>query len=461
MIRLQTVFWVTALSLFAVACERESEPLEARPNVLLISIDSLRADRLGVYGNPRNTSPTIDRIAREGVRFSQALSPTSWTLPAHATLLTGLGQRRHRVVNVRHKLAEEVETLPEAFLAAGYETFGIFSGPFLHPVYGLGQGFERYASCMSKVEASPTSPQAWQQSHIDRTNPLVEKSFIEWLDSRSDRPFFAFVHMWDVHYDYLAPEPYYSMFDTGYAGKLDGRNIARKGFPVDATADDVDHLLSLYDAEIRYTDATLGKMLAALEAKGLLDNTVVVITADHGEEFLDHGAKGHQHTLFDELIRVPLVFWARGRLPRGVVIDEPVGLSDIAPTIAELAGIAGAPSVDGTSLVPFLRGDGPESRPVFSVLYEPLLPRIKLAAVRVGTQKLIYRESDKAWLSYDLAVDPGEQAPTEATLDALRSALTEYVAQSSAYLAEKSAGEEALPRDVSERLRQLGYVEGD
>src|SRR5690606_36391817 len=149
------------------------------------------------------------------------------------------------------------------------------------------------------------------------------------------RPFFTFVHLWDVHYDYIPPEPYYSMYDPNYSGALDGRRIAFEGFPLSASAADVRHLLSLYDGEIRYTDETIAHLLGALESHGLVENTLIVLTADHGEEFKEHGNKGHQKTLYQEIIHIPLILSAPNRLPEGLVVEEPVALSDVAPTIAE------------------------------------------------------------------------------------------------------------------------------
>jgi arylsulfatase A-like enzyme len=451
--------------LSAVACKSPEPQARQRMNVLLLSLDSLRADRLGVYGNERDVSPTIDRLATGGIRFAHAVSPTSWTLPVHVTLLTGLEQRHHGVVNVSHSIADSIETMPEVFARAGYETFGIYSGPFLDPAYGFAQGFHQYVSCMSEATAGASGKVAWKNSHSDQTNPSIVRSFEEWLRNRSERPFFAFVHLWDVHYDYIPPEPYYSMFDPQYSGALDGRRIAYDGFPLSASAADVHHLLSLYDGEIRYTDATIARLLGALESHGLIENTLIVLTADHGEEFKEHGNKGHQKTLYQEIIHVPLIFSAANRLPVGMVVEEPVALSDVAPTIAEIVGIP-FPAVDGRSLLPLVRGEEYERQPIFSEFYLPHEVRLFAASVRLGNQKVIYHPQVERWETYDLAMDPGENAAVESDFGALHQNLIEHSRASEALLTrrksrERSAVPADLPAEVAEKLRQLGYLDGE
>src|SRR5262249_10859476 len=155
---------------------------------------------------------------------------------------------------------------------------------------------------------------------------LVRAAFQRWVGERSRRPFFAFVHMWDVHFDYIPPEPFDSMFDPDYTGPLDGHNIGQEGFPLNAPPRDIEHLKALYDGEIRYTDQTIGELLDALRSAGLLDRTLIVVTSDHGEEFLEHGNKTHRKALYEESIHVPLIVWASAGLPRGARVDTPVSL---------------------------------------------------------------------------------------------------------------------------------------
>jgi arylsulfatase A-like enzyme len=452
---------VVVLVAVAVGCRREAAP----PNVLLVSIDSLRADRLGAWGNPRDTSPTLDRLAAEGVRFAHALSPTAWTLPSHVTMLTGLAQRRHQVINVSDTIAPSLPFLPETFARRGYATVGFYSGPFLHPAYGFGRGFDRYVSCQSPAMQAAHGPSSWALSHGDHTNPRVLRAWKHWLHHQAREPFFAFVHMWDVHYDYVPPGRYRTMFDATYTGKLDGRRIEGAGFPRNATARDVAHLFALYDGEIRHTDATIGRMLSLLERRGLLDRTIVVVTADHGEEFLEHGDTGHSKTLFEEVLHVPLIVWARRGLPRRRTVTRPVSLEDVTPTILAMAGVPPLSDVDGRSLVPLLHGEETEeSRPVASALYATTARRLVLGSLRSGEAKAIYDHRFKTVVRYDLGADPREKAPMPGFGDGLEVALEMRVERSLASLDAArtpvpATPPAALPPAERERLRALGYIE--
>jgi arylsulfatase A-like enzyme len=465
-----------ALALLAVVmvtgCERGGAPR----NVLLISVDSLRADRLGAYGHDRETSPTLDRLAAEGVLFERAISPTSWTLPSHVTLLSGRDPAKHGTVARTDRIDDEVPLLQEAFSRAGYETAGFYSGPFLHPYFGFGRGFDRYASCET-IEVDDARPiDAMTSAHEDRTNETVRRSFTEWLDTRpEDRPFFAFVHMWDVHFDYIAPEPWGTAFARPYAGNLDGRRIAAQGFPERVSRADLEHLLALYDGEVLYTDDTIGKLLEALDRAGVLDETLVVVTADHGEEFKEHGGKTHHRTVFVESVHVPLILWARQGLPRGLRIEPFVALADVAPTILDLVGLAPLSGADGRSLAPAIRGEALPTRPVRSSMVVPGEESRRTIALREGRRSLILWKKRDRWLRFDVGRDPGESVPSQPNAGE-RAELERYDAEILALLAnrakatpapgglapeKKQASENAgaLPADIEKRLRQLGYIE--
>jgi arylsulfatase A-like enzyme len=474
-----------ALVVLATGCERGGPPR----NVLLISVDSLRADRLSAYGNERRTSPTLDRLAQEGVLFERAISPTSWTLPSHVTLLSGRDPAQHGTVAKTDRIDDAVPLLQEAFARAGYETGGFYSGPFLHPYFGFGRGFESYASCET-IEVDAARPiDAMTSAHEDRTNETVRKAFTEWLDGRrSDRPFFAFVHMWDVHFDYIAPAPWGAAFVRTYSGDLDGRRIADRGFPNRASRADVEHLLALYDGEVLYTDDTIEKLLEALDRAGVLDDTLVVVTADHGEEFKEHGGKTHHRTVFVESVHVPLILWARHGLPRGLRIEPFVALADVAPTILEIVGLPPLPGADGRSLAAAIRGEPLPSRPVRSAMVIPGEENRRTLALREGRRSLILWKKRDHWLRFDVGRDPAERVPVSPTA-AERAELERYDAEILALLANRAkdapadeaapdaqgdregdganrSGEPgqsgragALPSDIAKRLRQLGYIE--
>jgi len=434
---------------------------DGRPhNLLLISIDSLRADHLGCYGYARETSPTLDRLAASGVRFADVQSPTSWTLPSHVTLLTGLSQESHGTVSHLDRISAAHELLQEVFARRGFETIGLFSGPFLDPTFGFSRGFAAYVSCQSE-EAKKLGPRGLKLSHEDRTNPLIQAEFARWIArrGRSAPPFFAFVHMWDVHYDYIPPEPYASMFDPDYTGPLDGRHIFGKGFPLDAPPRDVEHLKALYDGEIRYTDATIGILLDTLDKAGLLEDTLVAVTSDHGEEFLEHGGKTHERTLFREVVHVPLILWARSGLPRGKVVSPPVALQDVAPTLLDLMHLDGLAKADGRSLVPLIKGEAAPASVQFSALYSA--SALYLASARQDAREIIYDSSADRWDAYDLSSDPGEKSPRAADDGPLKTALQSNIERAQALIARRESSTQdaqAISPPIVEKLRKLGYL---
>jgi choline-sulfatase len=426
------------------------------PNVLLVSIDSLRADRTSLGGNPRETTPTLDRLAAAGVAFLEAYSPTSWTLPAHATLLTGLRQAHHGVVTPSDRLGAGSDGLATIFQGHGYETVGVYSGPFLHPTFGFGRGFDRYESCEPDDDRDPTDPAAWEASHTAETGRCVVRVVSRWARRRSARPFFAFLHLFDVHYDYVPPGRFPLLFDRGYTGPLDGTDIMGAGFPLDASARDVQHLLALYDAEIRWTDSVLARLLTVLRRRGLLRDTLVVVTADHGDEFLEHGGKGHQHSLYTELVHVPLVFWAPDRLPAGRRVEAPVSLADVAPTVLAIAGLERPEPADGFDLTPVIDGVASRRLPARSALYQPDSGRLIEVALHDGSHGYVGKMRRDVLVPRDpggnVLVDDPALAPRArrwARLAAVRRLPTSVEADA----------RHALPAAVTARLEALGYLD--
>jgi arylsulfatase A-like enzyme len=390
-----------------------------RPCVILISIDSLRPDHLGCYGYTKNTSPTLDRFAGEGVLFETAWSSTSWTLPAHAALFTSLPDRVHGCYDAKRWLGKNRFTLAEAFREAGYKTVGFFSGPFLHPYFGLAQGFDSYHDCTSyskmtidllkgKSQESPLT-----LAYQDVTNETVLNEVTRWLDRNREYPFFAFIHLWDVHFDYIPPAPYVTMFDPDYSGSVTGALDDRfRSRPESVSDRDVAHLQARYDGEIRWTDDTLAKLFAVLKSHGLFDTTAIVVTADHGEAFREHGRFGHQHSLYEEEIRIPLLVRYPPSVPAGRRIREPVHLIDVAPTLLALAGAPPMPHALGRDLTPRLQDlDDPASEtPILSELIDPLIGH-PLFALRGASWKLV-RDVDTGELQvFDLGKDPRELRP--------------------------------------------------
>jgi arylsulfatase A-like enzyme len=440
------------------------------PNILLVSIDSLRHDHLHCYGYARQTSPTIDALAREGVLFRTVVSPTSWTLPAHLTLLTSLPPEAHGAVDDGLRLRDNARFLAEVLWQAGYTTAGFVSAPYLDAAYGFSQGFDHY-------DDYTVAKMSQRRAHQGVTSPalltIVSRWLANWEAGGRRRPFFIFMHMWDVHYDYAPPPPYDSMFDPDYRGTVtsDDYEYGEQVHP-DMDPRDLQHIIALYDGEIRFTDSYLGLALDRLRALRVLDNTIIVVTADHGDEFFEHGHKGHGKALYDETVLVPLVIRFPPRVPKNRGVDGQVRLMDVAPTILSLAGLSqpaefgalGSPGPQAAqSLTPWMAGDGSTAPPAltaFGDLQVSDAPK-PIASIRTGPFKLITQLRGHGGEElYDLVADPGEQTnlsrPDHSVATPLRQELAAWrkAWQGGRWLAQKVQ----LSDDQEERLRALGYM---
>ncbi|HET9063582.1 MAG TPA: sulfatase-like hydrolase/transferase, partial [Candidatus Binatia bacterium] len=362
-------------------------------------------------------------------------------------------------------LDESIPTLAEAFRAAGYRTVGLYSGPFLHPHFGLARGFEEYVDCTSyglEDTRNPANPRVHASSHKDVTNPRLAESFARVLASTDERPVFFFVHMWDVHYDLVPPSPYDRLFSSDPSPPdvdADFRHDRTFAAGMDERA--YRQVIALYDGEIRFTDDTIGAMLEQLRGRGLLDDTIVVVTSDHGEEFLDHGGKGHRNSLFDEVLAVPLVFWAPARLRPGVA-ETAASLVDVAPTLARLAGLRDLAGVDGRPLFDASGTAVDDARIAVSEL-RVSARRPKLVAAQRFPDKVIRDVRSGADSYYDLAADPREQAPRSAAdvprAQPLVAALDrEYAAPAGGDASGRKTSPPLAPA-MENRLKALGYLD--
>jgi arylsulfatase A-like enzyme len=450
--------------------------------VLLISVDSLRSDHLSCYDYKSATrpdiltSPSIDALAAEGVLFEQAVSTTSWTVPAHKSLLTGLPDELHGGTTLG-PLPESRHLISEAFQKAGWRTAGFFSGPNLHPWYGFGRGFERYVDCsnapvddgaqvfeLENQDERNAMHDVQRASHQGVTGPKLVAAFDEWFDGLGkDERFFAFVHMWDVHYDYAAP-PEDDVFFPEYDGWLDGSNYGELTKKTERDPRDIARLIALYDAEVRFTDRHVALLLDRLRKAGRLDDTLVVLVSDHGEEFFEHGHYGHNRTLFEEVVRVPLILRYPRALPRGARLRDLASLADVAPTILALCRLPrprGPCAMWGRSLLPALDGELDErDAPLDLRLLREDNP---LRGMRGPAHKFV---QDAGTLDvFDLARDPRELEPTR--LDDTQQGRDPRFERAAKLWSELATCSEALgigesfadmPEDLQRRLRDLGYT---
>jgi len=421
------------------------------PNVLLISLDTLRADRLGSYGYSRPTSPFLDDLADRSWRFDEALSHSPWTRPSHRALFTGLYPLSHQ--------SGRPEYLAEVLWRAGYRTEAWTGGGQVDFQLGFGRGFDRYS-----VSDWMRSPESWES----RLRDLPE-----------DRPWLLFLHTYEIHDPYTDPR-----FAEGLpAGRLHNyfnQDLAGRLGPL--SDDEKAYVGALYDGGIAFADGRLRQLFATLEKDARLRNTIVLITSDHGEEFWEHGSWRHGQSVHRHQLRVPLIVHlpdsiiAQSGLEKRGVVEDPVRLIDIAPTLYELTGVSPErlpTEMQGRSLVPLLQGD---PLPMAPTLAEDLgTPRRESKSLRLGAHKVIRTEyfdgtTPPSTEHYDLEADPGERFDRsseqheewrriEIALQALTGA--NWAPGSRPELPDSTSGATTAPLDerLEERLRALGYLD--
>ena len=441
------------LALMALAgCARPAPRL----NVVLIVVDTLRADHLGVYGYERATSPGIDLWASQGVVFDHAFANSPWTLPTFGSILTGriptahgagrpLSEQVRRPSGFKNRgpLSSTVPTVPEALAGAGYATAAFTANPFLKESFGLSRGFTTY------------------DNSSDRGAGEVVDRSLEWLERNEQTPFFLLVHMMDPHLPYKAPPSVRGRFAGSDDGDLAGWSVERIRRRVKDLEDEQrERLIASYDEEILFVDQQIDRLLAALRKSEHWDQTLVVLTSDHGEELFDHGYFEHGHSVFDELLRVPMIVWGPGIEPGR---DEtPVSTVDVAATILSVAVDDFEGELDGLSLWKHLsRGARIPRRALFAeqVLYGP-----ERRTVIDWPLKLVVVEADDGRQSrkalYDLSLDPEEKQNLVQERRREVSELEQQLERFRAIAAPPQEGEALdLDEETIEELKALGYVD--
>ncbi len=425
------------------------------PSVLVVLVDTLRADHLGCYGAAPSPSPVVDRLAAGGLVFEQAVAQSSWTMPSVATLFTGLHPRSHGVVGASADgdgaasdpgfLADTLPTLAERASAAGITTVGVSASPLVSRATNLARGFETFVEF------------GWDRARHDWPPAAeVNARFLAWLERNRGLRFLAYLHYMDPHDPYTPPAALRPPAPPGVrpevaAGQVDGLARRLNGSPLAAA--EVNHLRRLYDAEIRAWDAELGTLLDALARRGLGGSTIVVLTADHGEEFQEHGRLKHRVHLYDELLHVPLVIAGPG-VRAGRVAEQAQGI-DLFPTLAGLLGAAPPRGLPGRDLL----AAGAEAPAISETLYG-LMPdgaTTPIVSLRTADWKLIHAPALGRYELYDLRRDPAERED--------RFASAAEGAALAARLAEWETAAPAPPRAeghdpaLGEKLRALGYVD--
>lgn len=447
--RLQIKCWCALVLAFAALLVSCGERVTALPtptgtNVILISLDTLRADHLSCYGYHRETSPSIDEFARDSVRFAKAIAHAPSTLPSHASILTSLIPQHHGALfGKKIPLSESVLTLQEYPQDADYATASYNEGAQLAPQSGLNQGFETYEVVSGGFQ------------------PVVDKA-ISWLEENADDKFFLVLHSYEVHHPYTPNLDDLAAMEDSYAGELPAtisvkliQSINRG--EIEISQSDVEHIVATYDAEIRSADRAFQSLRDYLENAGLYDETMIVLTSDHGEEFNEHGMVGwHSHTLYDEMLHVPLII----KLPlmdrAGTVIESPVRSIDIAPTIVYQAGLPTPEAFEGRDLFDLWSGEPPVAVSMVDGTATPLPSSLR----SVNWKWIQAGPGQENGRLFDLANDPAETvdvaAEQEEVARKLRAQLEELEGDGSGFNPENM---EDLDAETEELLRGLGYLQ--
>jgi arylsulfatase len=445
-----------------------------RPSVYLVTIDTLRADHMSAYGYHRKTTPVFDAHMGEGTLFERAYSAAPWTRPSYASLLTSLPPSVHMAVSKRvaheglipglEAIGPQFTTLAERFRDAGYLTLGLYTVGNLAPTFGFAQGFDQYGYIRESVKL----PNGQREFRMELARYSAE-AYAEQLARYADLPVFAFINIIDPHAPYRPPRDFYRGYlEPGHGDykALEGYSIGAGCYKCEKKTVRREDLVAMYDGEVRYTDFQLGRIFGELRRSGRYDDSLVVLTADHGEELGDRGGWGHGQRLTDEQIRVPLWMRMRGRMPHGLV-TTPVSQMALGPTILDLAGIGyEADGMWEPGLLPHVL-DGAPAGPVYSeVLNHKLAPEAQDAMV-YGGAKLIRGRMTGSYAFYDLGADPGERTNTADSAGEagyrLNAALVAAQSRCAA-LRTRYANADFVPPDIHkdpaliQRLKDLGYL---
>jgi arylsulfatase A-like enzyme len=459
---------------------------ERRPNLVLISLDTLRADRLGCLGGPSDNTPVLDALARQGALFEAAASTAPYTLPAHGTMLTGLYPTVHGAVDQRSALGapapEDLPLLARLLHAQGYATAAFTGGGYLAPDYGFASGFERYGVhdpilAEAALPAALPEPADLRSQTADERRALVHAAAARaarvpaiesWIAAHADRPFFLFVHTFATHNYWPPPEDYARVVaprtrsQLSYGRELWAWRTAAAGKAEVLSPEDHEHLGLLYDATIQHADREVGRLLGALAAAGLDGRTVVCVTSDHGEEFGEHGIYGHSRSLYESLLHVPLLI--RGPDVATQRVAEPFSLVDLAPTLLDLLGLARDPRMQGSAWRLGAGGEGGGGgRPASAIFGEVANKNAYQDALRAGPYKLVAERGGARRELYDLTADPDEQRDLARERAGLAGELGQRLDDVRAALDELRRGlgsgaPAAVSTETLQALQDLGYA---
>lgn len=464
---------LTALSLSCTSPAPEPDPVPAKKlNIVVLVFDALRAGNLGFMGYDRPTSPNLDALANESYVFDQAIAAGGNTPTTMSAIMTGrypyftfeegwdspFGMRRFYADAQELGLPESLDTLAERLQAAGYTTAGFITNPYLKKEFNFHQGFDHY----EEIFRDGGIPYG-----LGETVSAQAESYLRDLTAANgdatdgDKPFFLYLHYMDTHGPYAPPLEYRTQFDPEGVDRFDNERWTRWEDEIDLQADDADGLrqeiLNLYDGAVAYTDESAGRFLNALQEMGLTEDTLIVVTADHGDEFLEHGRTTHKGTLYEELVHIPFLFRIPGR-PGGRIGDL-VRNSDLMPTLFGLVGLETPTDIDTVSLRPLIDGEAQSLRLAAYAAF----PNVRM--LRTPRYKFLHYGKANRFEMYDLQEDPAEKKnivadPEHAErLASLQGALERIVSSLQEGQPLDAPAPAAMDDKTREQLRALGYLD--
>ncbi|UCE43341.1 MAG: sulfatase [Candidatus Aminicenantes bacterium] len=437
-------------------------------NVILISLDTLRADHLGCYGYKRETSPAIDAFAEDSAQFLNTYSSSPWTLPSHVSLLTSLHCMNHMVHYEDEKMDSSLVTLADLLRQKGFYCSAFTGGGFVNAAYGFSKGFDSYGQSSRGI-------------HQFDGAEWICRSVLNWIDNHKDRDFFLFIHTYQPHNPFSCPPPYNSLFlDKADEWKeIDILKLigGKQGVFSNLSERERENIINLYDAEIRYTDEKLIEpLLKKLKDTGLYEQSTIIITSDHGEEFYDHRGWEHGHTLYNELLKVPLIIKFPGSEFAGKKIDTIVRLIDVMPTILDKMGLKrSGQSFDGKSLMPVLKDRENADRTFRAYKADNILNShvpekisINEASVKLILNKKFTAEQIDFFSSsppelvsielYDLSKNLIEKNNIVNEKPQIATQLARLLNEISIQMKEGKSKKADIDKDLMEQLRALGYL---
>jgi len=447
-------------------------------NVLLITLDTCRRDKLSCYNFDRRTSPNIDDLAQKGFVFDNAYTASNWTKPATASLITSLYPGAHQTNTLVQKISPSIQCLPERFKQAGYHTLALSANANISSDFGFDQGVDYFYEIISKnmidfsalyislQKLHPYLKKKVREFKLERKN-LEDKEeeevmlghFLRWLETIQDEKFFAYFHFNTPHSAY-DPPPAFDIFTEDPTVEVKRIEPNRKEKLTEAQ---LERLLSLYYGEILHVDHIIGRMIKTLEQKGLMEKTIIAITADHGEEFYDHESWGHAHSMYNELLNIPLIFYVPDYpFPPGRVTNN-VSIIDIGPTLMSLVGLPPDPGIDGKDLSPLLQGEKKELHDfIFAQRLTPKDDMNKYSVMQEGYKYIVYQFNDKTFEAlFDMTGDFEEKQMLPLEGSAPYEKMKKSLAEMKQNMERRKIDSEKikLSDEKKDQLKALGYID--